>query len=109
MKRRHFNHFNLAGFSYYNGPVVFNDLKIGTELTLIPEPDNGYDAKAVAIYYGEDKLGFIPKGENDHISKLLEMGYNPFEVRIQRIDPHARPEEQVQVIVYLKEAEGSKV
>jgi hypothetical protein len=101
MERKHFNHFNIAGFTFYDGPIVFDQLKVGTELTLLPEPDNRYDPKAVAIYYSQHKLGFIPKGCNAEIFKLLTMGHNVFETRIQRIDPHAHMEEQVGVIVYV--------
>jgi hypothetical protein len=106
MKRRHLITFNIAGFSYYDGPMAFVDLKIGTELRLEREIDNKYDAKAVAIYHGEFKLGFIPRDLNSDISKFLEMGYNPFETRIQRIDPTAHTENQVGVIVYLKKNES---
>ncbi len=102
MERRHLTTFNIAGFSYYDGPVVFHELGIGTELTLQHEPDNRYDPKAVLILYGEYKLGYIPRGPNNSISKFLEMGHNPFEVRIQRIDPAAHPEEQIGVIVYIR-------
>lgn len=102
MKRRHFTHFNIAGFTYYEGPVVFNELKIGTRLRLLSEPDNKYDPKAIAIYYDDFKLGFVPRAVNDPISKLLEMGYsNIFETVIQSINPAAQPELQVGVIVYL--------
>ncbi len=105
MKRRHFIHSPIAGFTYYNGPLVFNQLTIGTELTLAAEPDNKYDAKAVAVYFGEHKLGFLPRGLNNEVSKLLEMGYhNIFETRVQYLDPTTGPENQVGVIVYLKEA-----
>jgi hypothetical protein len=105
MERRHFTNFDIAGFSYYDGPIAFSELKIGTELQLVPEFNNPYDPKAVIIQYKEYKLGYVPRGENDHISKLLEMGYNPFEVRIQRIDPTAKPEQQIGLVVYLKKAD----
>jgi hypothetical protein len=102
MKRRHFANFHIAGFTYNDGPVIFNELKIGTILQLQRDANNQYDAKAVAINYGEHKLGYIPRNENDAISKLLEQGYSDiFEVRIQSINPTDNPEQQVKVIVYL--------
>ena len=106
MKRRHFNHFNIAGFTYYEGPVVFDQLKIGTQLSLKQEEDNRYDAHAVALYLGDNKLGFVPRTENNAISKLLECGYpDIFEAYIQRIDEREHAENQVHVIVYLKHQE----
>jgi len=29
MKRKHFDHFNIAGFTYYEGVSAFNKLKMG--------------------------------------------------------------------------------
>lgn len=102
MERRHLTTFNIAGFSYYDGPVVFRDLKIGTKLKLKYEPENKYDPKAVMIKFDGYKLGYVPRGQNSEISKFLEMGYNVFEIRVQRLDPTAYPENQVGVIVYIK-------
>ena len=102
MKRRNFSNFNIAGFTYWDGAIVFNELKIGTQLRLEREKENQYDPKAVAIYFGEYKIGFVPRGENDHISKLCEAGYcDIFDVRINRVSPEESPENQIGVIVSL--------
>lgn len=105
MERRHFTNFDIAGFTYWEGPMVFKELTIGTELYLKQEGDNKFDPYAVAIYYKEHKLGFIPRNMNKEISKLCEQGYaNIFEVRINRISPSDNPEDQIGVIIYLKHA-----
>ncbi len=64
MKKIHFLHCHLAGFSFYDGVLAFENLKIGTELQLKHDPTNHYDKYAVEIYYNEHKLGFIPRGIN---------------------------------------------
>lgn len=99
--KEHLAHFRIAGFTYYDGVLAFNDLKIGTELTLVPEPTNQYDPRAVAIYYKEHKLGFIPRCENRIFYKLMKVGFNQFEVRVQRLAPDEDPEHQISVIVHL--------
>lgn len=100
--KRHFLHFDIAGFTYWEGCEVLHELKVGTTLTLVREKDNQFDAYAVAIYYGDYKLGFIPRGENHQISKFLELGHaDLFETRINRLSPEDNPENQVGVIVYL--------
>lgn len=105
--KRHYAHFHLAGFTYWDGAEVFGELRIGTLLTLRRETDNRFDAYAVAIWYGDHKLGFVPRGENHEISKWLEMGYTQaFECRINRLTPDADPEEQVGVVVHLLPAPG---
>ncbi len=102
-KRRHFKTFHVAGFTYWDGCIVFNDLKIGTVLTLKREEDNKFDPYAVAIYFNEHKLGFVPRDSNKEIDKFLEQGYDDiFEVRINRLAPDEHPENQVHVIVFLK-------
>lgn len=104
-KKRHYTTFDIAGFSYWEGCIVFNELKIGTELALVREEENKFDPYAVAIYYGESKIGFIPRDKNHEISKFLELGYTKmFEPRINRLTPDAHPENQVGVIVYIKPA-----
>ena len=37
MKREHFAHFHIAGFSYYEGVLAFKKLKVGTLVSLKPE------------------------------------------------------------------------
>lgn len=55
---------------------------------------------AVAIYYEDYKLGYIPRGSNHDISKYLDMGLEDiYEVRVTRITPDIHPEQQVEVIV----------
>ncbi len=102
-QRRHYINFDIAGFSYWDGCEVFNELKIGTELKILREEDNKFDPYAVAIYYGESKLGFVPRNANHDISKFLELGHaHLFEVRINRVSPDAHTENQIGVIVYIK-------
>jgi hypothetical protein len=99
--RVHFANFHVAGFSFYEGVLAFDQLKIGKEVTLKTDPSNHYDKYAVEICFEDHKLGFIPRGENKQISKLLQAGINCFETRIQWIDAQAHPENQVGVIVYV--------
>ena len=50
--------FHIAGFQYADGALVLGDLKVGDKLTLCAERDNPHDPEAVAIYYGNTKLGY---------------------------------------------------
>ena len=101
MKRTHFNHFNIAGFTFYEGVLAFKHLEIGTGLTMKPEPGNRYDENAVAIYYNEHKLGYVPRSQNKAIATILGAGQNIFEMRVQQLIPDASPEQQVQVVVFV--------
>ena len=100
VKKVHLTNFHIAGFGFWEGCEAFSKLKIGSRLELVREPDNAFDPYAVAIYYGDFKLGFIPRGENHDISKYLDMGLTGiYEVRITRITPDVHPEQQVEVVV----------
>ena len=100
MNDRHYATFHIAGFTYYNGIDVFENLKIGTQLLLKAEPENPFDPNAVAIYYQEEKLGFVPKDENEMLRKFLNLGYTDlFEAKISQVSPDVHPEKQIRVVI----------
>lgn len=108
--KRHFIHGNIAGFTYWDGAEAFSKLTIGTMLTLQREENNQFDPYAVAVYFEEYKLGFIPRNQNKEVAKFLEMGYEDiFEVRINRISPEEHPENQIGMIVHLKGKEQKTI
>lgn len=102
--REYFNSFPIAGFSYYDGVFAFKNLKIGSEFTMRLESDNIHDDRAVALYFEDHKLGYVPRQENEIIHKLLNMGHEVFDVRVQALYPQKYTEEQVRVIVYVVKA-----
>lgn len=65
------NRFPVAGFQYYQGETVIHSLKSGDELLLKAEPENPHDYYAVEIFHGRTKLGYVPRSDNKHISRLL--------------------------------------
>ena len=61
----------LAGFQYYHGERLWDNFNKGDPLTLIPEPGNSYDHKAVKVMYDGKQLGYIPRNENSIICGML--------------------------------------
>ena len=103
-RRKHYLHTHIAGFTFWEGCIAFECLKIGTSLKLVREADNRHDDEAVALYYEDMKLGYIPRLNNSTISKLMDMGYDDiFEVRVCSIDATASPEDQVKINIYIKQ------
>lgn len=43
-------------------------------LSLFREPQKPHDEKAVAVYDGADRIGYIPQDENEVISRLMDAG-----------------------------------
>ncbi len=99
--KEHLDNFRIAGFTYYDGPEAFEQLKIGTLLSIELEEDNKYDSRAVKICFKNYHLGYIPRDSNRIFYKLLKVGVKNISVRIQKIDPNAHPEGQFHVVAHL--------
>lgn len=46
----------------------------GQMYRMVREPDNKYDANAIAIYFEEEKLGYIPAEQNEIMARLMDVG-----------------------------------
>lgn len=91
----------VAGYQYYQGEDVWNKLKVADELTLIPEPDNKYDDKAIQIYWQEYKLGYLPRDENYTINKLLKNN-NQLTVKISKLQKAPNPWSKIEITIFLE-------
>ncbi len=63
-------------------------LHAGCLLDLLGESDNPHDPFAVSIYLGETKLGYVPRSDNKHISRLLDQDAK-LDCRVIEVDPAA--------------------
>lgn len=94
--------FHIRGFQYWDGALVLDKLKAGNELSLCAEPDNPHDPQAIAVYYDDTKLGYVPAGETDFFSTMFFFGHeDSFEARVVQVDPEAAPWEQVRMGIYV--------
>lgn len=100
---RHLCDFHLAGFAYYDGIDVIDELSVGKDVKLIAEMDNPHDSEAVAIYYNDKKIGYIPSEKNTWISKMLYFGHDIFEAKIQYKNDESHPERQFRVVIRIKD------
>lgn len=64
----------VAGFQYYSGEEVRHLLKIADSLRLVPEADNKYDDRAIAIYWRDKKPGYLPGRDNLAVGQLIKRG-----------------------------------
>lgn len=102
-KRRHYLDTNVAGFTYLDGPIVFESLHTGSQLRLVRKEDNPFDPYAISLCYGGNKIGFVPRRENKDLCKFLDQGWSKlFDVRINRITPTSLPEDQIGIVIYIK-------
>lgn len=95
----------VTGFQYYDGPEVADLLETGLMLRLNREPHNRWDRLAIEVYAGEAKLGYIPRGDNEAIARLMDSGIR-LRAHITELDPEAFPYGSVKMEVwYEREAE----
>lgn len=102
LEKREFllNKFYIAGFQYYEGPSLAGRFHTGTPLSLRAEPENPYDPFAVEILLGRTKLGYVPRTDNKHISRLLVQNAR-LTCRVAEVDPDERTWRMVRVEVWM--------
>src|SRR3972149_6946512 len=64
----------LAGFQYYQGGRLWDEIKVGDPLTLAREPDNPHDSNAVRVEWQGHKLGYVPRRENQAVARHMDSG-----------------------------------
>lgn len=55
---------------------VFPQLQKDTMLRLQRDPNNKYDKLAIAVYYGDTRIGWVPRTKNEVLARLLDAGKN---------------------------------
>ncbi len=91
----------LAGFRYYEAPVLFELLRPGETLTLVREPQNPHDPNAVRVDWRGHKLGYVPRRQNAALAWALDGG-QPVEARIAERRRHPNPRRRVELEVFLR-------
>ncbi|MFZ5482658.1 MAG: HIRAN domain-containing protein [Pseudomonadota bacterium] len=64
----------LAGFQYHAGRALFPLLSVGDALTLVREPDNPHDPRAVRVEWRGAMLGYAPRADNVDLARLIDGG-----------------------------------
>jgi len=102
MERIFFKSVHVAGFSYYDGSFLLQEMSVGSPIELMLDEDNKFDEYAVEFRFKGRKIGYVPREENQEIAKILRAGYDIFEGVVQQISPDHHPEQQVRVGIFVK-------
>ena len=86
----------LAGFRHHHGQRLWSRLRPGQALTLVREPDNPHDPKAVRIDWRGHKLGYLPRRDNAAVARMLDRGAT-LEGRIKVLRIQGPPQQRVEV------------
>jgi hypothetical protein len=89
-----------AGLRYHEAKQVWDQMHVGDTLTLVREPDNAFDARAVRVEWQGHKLGYIPRIENEAVARQMDRG-NALQARITRLTYYRNHRRKLEFEVYL--------
>jgi hypothetical protein len=90
----------LAGFQYHRAAAIWPFLRVGEPLHLRREPGNPHDRYAVAVWFRNEHLGYIPQRENRTLAKLMDQGER-LEAQIVRLLEENNPWRKIRLRVEL--------
>lgn len=90
----------LAGFRYYAGETLWQEMREGDRLALVREADNPHDANAVRIEWRGQKLGYLPRAENRAVATAIDNG-DAVDARIAKLRQHRSPWQRVLIEVFV--------
>jgi|SRR5665647_1159111 len=90
----------VAGFRFHKGMKLLEYMQEQDIVELRREPNNEHDGFAVAIYWQQEKIGFLPAASNEIIARLMDAKALPLIGIITHLQRDAKPWENVAVAVY---------
>lgn len=101
--------FFVAGFRHYKGLELLPYMQVGDLLELRREPGNEHDDCAIALYWQQEKIGYMPAGLNEMPAKLLDAKAIPLLGIITHLNREVKPWENVAAAMYFLQDEKVKV
>lgn len=89
-----------AGLRHHEARALWDEMQVGDTLTLVREPDNPYDAKAVRVEWNGHKLGYLPRTENQAVARQIDHG-NPLRARITKLTYYRNHRRKLELEVFL--------
>jgi len=91
----------LAGYQYHRASGIWPFLQVGEVLRLHREPANPHDRNAIAVWYKNEHLGYVPRRENRTLAQLMDRGER-LEARIVRLLEDENPWRRIRFRIDLK-------
>lgn len=99
----------VAGFRHYKGMELLSEMEVNDFIELRREPENEYDEFAIALYWQQEKIGFIPANYNETIARLLDAEALPLLATITHLNKEVKPWENVEIAVYFLQEESKNL
>jgi hypothetical protein len=90
----------LAGFQHHRGEGVWPFLDLGAELELRREPYNPHDRYAIAVWFKNERLGYVPRKHNRLLAELMDRGER-LGARVTRLLETDNPWRRVRICIEL--------
>ena len=92
--------FYIAGWRYYDGDKIANQLRVGTKVHFELEPSNQEDNKAIIVLSDNQghKLGYIPAFYSGFMFDIIQNN-EVYEAKIEKINPYAKPQQKVNISI----------
>ena len=91
----------LAGFQYYQGKELWDEILVGDVLTLVRESANPHDNNAVRVEWQGHKLGYLPRRENRAVAQHIDGG-GKVEARVSKLRQHRNPWQRIEFEVFVR-------
>jgi HIRAN domain len=91
----------LAGFQYYQGQQLWDEIRVGDTLALIREPANPHDQNAVRVEWRGNMLGYVPRSENRALARHMDSG-GGVDARVSKLQLHRNPWQRIEFEVLVK-------
>lgn len=72
----------IRGTHYYDARQCTDMLQAGAPLNLTRESHNRHDSKAIALYFENYKLGYIPREDNKILCKIMDQDITAIEAQV---------------------------
>ena len=91
----------LAGFRYYQGKALWDEMKVGDTLALVREAGNPHDSNAVRVEWQGRQLGYVPRRENRTVAQHMDRG-GRVEARISKLQKHPNAWQRIEFEVFVR-------
>ncbi|MBC8455771.1 hypothetical protein H8D59_00815, partial [bacterium] len=68
--------FHVAGFGYYEGAFLFDEMSIGSKIEMALDTNNVHDEHAIDLKFKGRKIGYVPRDKNHEIAKIFGRTHN---------------------------------
>ena len=90
----------IAGFQFHRGDAIWESLTAGAQLSLVREPSNAHDPDAIAVFFKDEMLGYVPRAENRAVAQMLDRGER-LEASISELSMSEDPWERIRMTITL--------